>query len=210
MKCLTIFVSKFTHMATAVLTKLTFDEYLEFEREAAERHEFIDGEIVEMTNTHPNHGLIAWNLGGLLTDVVKKSGGFIWSGDRLVYVRECEEGYYPDLVIVAGQPIHGTKKGMIYTKNPTILVEILSKSTASLDLQHKQRCYRYLPSLEKYFCIDHRTMFVHCYEKRPDNGIAWRYSSAEKPGDTISILGENIPLSLIYERVNFNLTIEED
>lgn len=45
-------------------TKLTPEEYLEFDRKSEERHEYFNGEIFAMSGAKRNHNVIAWNIGG--------------------------------------------------------------------------------------------------------------------------------------------------
>lgn len=50
----------------------TPQEYLKFEVNSEERHEYINGEIVLMTGGTPNHNQIALNLSGTLNFALKR------------------------------------------------------------------------------------------------------------------------------------------
>ncbi len=58
-------------MSAIPKTKLTPEEYLDFERKSEERHEFFDGEIFAMSGAKRNHNVIAWNIGGELRQKLK-------------------------------------------------------------------------------------------------------------------------------------------
>lgn len=60
--------------------------------------------------------------------------------------------YYPDLTVTrAGSDDHER-----YNADPTIIIEILSRSTASKDRREKWSHYQTLPSLLAYLMIDPR------------------------------------------------------
>ncbi len=46
-------------MSAIPKTKLSPEEYLEFERKSEERHEFFNGEIFAMSGAKRNHNIIA-------------------------------------------------------------------------------------------------------------------------------------------------------
>ncbi len=58
-------------MSAILKTKLTPEEYLEFEQKSEERHEYFDGEIFAMSGAKRNHNVIAWNVGGELRQNLK-------------------------------------------------------------------------------------------------------------------------------------------
>jgi Uma2 family endonuclease len=101
-------------------TGYTVDEYLELERVAAERHEYIDGEIYQMAGESDAHGIISANLSGEIYSQLKgkdcqlrikdakiKSGGFAQA------VGKSTKGMFscPDLV-VGGEVLYHDKKRM--------------------------------------------------------------------------------------------------
>lgn len=47
-------------------TRYFVEEYLALEREAEERHEYLDGQIYAMAGESPEHGAICTNIGGQL------------------------------------------------------------------------------------------------------------------------------------------------
>ena len=60
---------------SAVLTDppLTFEAYLAWEAEQAERHEFMRGEVFAMTGARATHNTIAGNVFALLRDALVAS-----------------------------------------------------------------------------------------------------------------------------------------
>ncbi len=128
----------------------TVDEYLEMERAAHERHEFIDGEIYRMAGESDAHGIISANLSGEIYNQLKnkdcqlrikdakiKSGGF----NRAVGKSTKGLFSHPDLVIVRGEVLyHDKQKDVIL--NPKVIIEVLSDSTELFDRNDKFIRYR--------------------------------------------------------------------
>ncbi len=83
-------------------SKLTPEEYLEFEGTSDIKHEYFDGEIFAMGGAKPNHNLIGFNIAGELTPQLKNTPcrGFI--SDQRVKVEAVDNYTYPDLTIACG------------------------------------------------------------------------------------------------------------
>ena len=88
-----------------------FEAYLRFEREAAERHELIDGEIVAMAGATRRHNMLC----GRIHDVVRPGLGegpcILERSDQRLAVLTAEKGwvaYYPDLAVYCTEDVHPT------------------------------------------------------------------------------------------------------
>jgi Uma2 family endonuclease len=57
--------------------------------------------------------------------------------------------YYPDVMIACGKAAH-----QLYEEQPTLLVEVLSPSTAGEDRKGKLRAYTSCQSLQRYLLVD--------------------------------------------------------
>ena len=91
-------------MSAIPKTKLTPEEYLEFERKSEERHEFFNGEIFAMSGANRNHCIINGNLGGLLWQNFKGKFCEVYLNKMRVSVPSTDLYTYPDLVVVCGEP----------------------------------------------------------------------------------------------------------
>src|SRR5215203_93648 len=85
-------------------TKLTPEEYLEFERKSEIKHEYFNGEIFAMAGAKRRHNTISTNLGGLVWQHLKGKNCESYSRDMRVFVPETGLYTYPDLVVVCGEP----------------------------------------------------------------------------------------------------------
>src|SRR5829696_5082670 len=109
---------------------VTPEEYLAYERAAEYKNEYFDGEIFAMTGASRKHNLIAGNVFGLLWQQLWGKPCEVYPSDMRVRIPSANIYTYPDVVVVCGEPEF--EDGHVDTLlNPTLLVEVLSKSTAS-------------------------------------------------------------------------------
>ncbi len=102
----------------------TVDEYLEIERKAFERSEYIDGEIFAMAGESDAHGDISVNLtleiGNQLKGKncrVRTKDAKIKSGGFAQIVGKSTKGMFssPDLVVVCGDVVYHDKKRILFS-----------------------------------------------------------------------------------------------
>ena len=135
------------------------EKYLELERAAAEKHEFIDGEMVAMSGGSPRHSIIATNIISFLKIPMRNKGCVTFGSDVKICVALGRMIAYPDVAFVCGEPdfLDG-KRDVI--KNPTLLVEVLSPSTRNYDQGKKATPYRLMPSLREFLLVGQEPVFV--------------------------------------------------
>lgn len=195
----------------------TVDEYLEMERASEVRHEYLDGEIYEMSGESIAHGRICTNLvvslgsqlRGKPCDVLSKDtkvrSGWLPSPRRMM------KGLfsYPDVVIVCGQPVfHDAYTDILL--NPNVIIEVLSDATERFDRGEKFQRYRaHLESLTDYLLVAQNMAFIDYYAKR-DDGL-WTLRSSEGREGSLHVASIDCTLSLaeVYDRVEFPPDVNE-
>ncbi len=107
---------------------------------------------------------------------------------------------YPDVVIVCGEPAFDDEQKDTLL-NPTVLVEILSKSTTNYDRGEKFEHYRRLNSLKAYLVVAQNKHHIEHHIRQPDN--QWLLSETDDIQSTINLSSINCRLSLldVYEKV---------
>lgn len=136
-------------MSTAAVLRLTSEEYLKVERAAKHKSEYCHGEMFAMAGASPAHNLIAANLIALLHDRLKSSPCLVFTNDMRVKVESTGLYAYPDVVVTCDKPrMEDVQRDTLL--NPTLLVEVLSKSTESYHRGIKAGHYRQIPSLQEY------------------------------------------------------------
>ena len=189
-------------MSSAAKTKLTVAEYLAFERSSESKHEFFDGELFAMTGGTPAHSLIASNFIREAGNALKDRPCVVYTSDLRVKVNATGLYTYPDVTIVCGeQKFDDDQRDTLI--NPTIVVEVLSKSTASYDRGPKSKHFRKIDSLQALILIEQDGPVVEVYRRQSDG--KWILSDATELTESIAIepIGISIPLAEIYRNVTF-------
>ncbi|NCS09768.1 MAG: Uma2 family endonuclease [Microcystis aeruginosa G13-09] len=84
---------------------LSLEEYRNLETIAEVKHEYHDGEIIEMTGGSINHNSILINLIVLLKLALRGTNYRLQSSDLRLWIPQYNRGLYPDLMIIAGEPL---------------------------------------------------------------------------------------------------------
>ena len=190
---------------------MTPEEYLAFDAAApeGEKYEFFDGLVVPrhgydetgtvaMAGASPNHNLIGVNLGVALAPAARKQGCLYGASDQRV--RTAGRSYtYPDFVLVCGEPVYSDDTPPVL-ENPSLLVEILSPSTESVDRGRKLTAYTALASVTEYWVVASDVAEVTQFVR---TGDGWQIRFAAGLDATIrcETLGLDVPLADVYALV---------
>ncbi|MCA9548921.1 MAG: Uma2 family endonuclease [Myxococcales bacterium] len=160
------------------------EAYLAFEREASERHEYVNGEVYAMAGGSMAHARVAANTIVALQLRLRGSGCMPTTSDQRVFVPGTGLYTYPDVSVVCGEPERHPKDKETLT-NPTLLVEVLSPTTEGYDRGAKFVHYRSIPSLRAYVLISPEARTVEAFERRPDG--AWSIPDPAGPGQSLRL-----------------------
>lgn len=131
--------------------EFSLTDYLRMEEMAETKHEYWDGQIVDMAGATWEHGVVVSNLSRELGNRLHDRCRVVTSDQR---VRLSQRRYvYPDVVVVCGKP-ELTDERPPSLLNPTLLVEVLSESTSRIDTGDKLDAYRNIVSLQEYWIVD--------------------------------------------------------
>ena len=184
---------------------ISAEEYFQLESNSETKSEFYHGEILPMADASFFHCLIASNLIIALCNRLQKKHCYVLPGAIKVEL-ECDRNYvYPDVVVVYGEVIMA--KGRDDTiANPKIIVEVLSEITKDYDRGTKFKAYRNLTSLTDFIAVDQNTISVEHYRrKKPNRWVLMEYENLDD-SVILSDFQTDIPLSAIYDRVQFKKT----
>jgi Uma2 family endonuclease len=179
---------------------LTVAEYLALERASDFKSEYINGERRPMTGASRKHNLIAGNIYASLHLQLRKSKCEIYPSDMRVKIEATGLMTYPDISIVCGEPrFDDSYKDTLL--NPTVVIEVLSPSTAAYDRGEKSENYRQIPSLQAYLLVSQDRMHVEYYSRQPDN--SWRFAEFKRTADRFVLAAVQCELALedVYEKV---------
>jgi len=194
------------------LVHYTEEDYLAFERESEERHEYLDGEIYLMAGESPQHGDVSTNLTISIGTQLRGTPCRVWSKDTKVRSgplpkrKNSTKGLYsyPDALVVCGEPqfLDEHKDVLI---NPKVIIEVLSPTTEAFDCNEKFRRYRtFNPSLTDYLLVSQDKPVIQHFAKQDDGQWVIAATITGLSGKVhIASVNCTLQLAEVYDRVNF-------
>ena len=169
-------------------------DYLDGEEIAAERHEYLAGEVHAMSGASARHNLICGNLFAALHRHLAGGPCRVFMADLKVRLSVNEEDffYYPDIMVAcnpADQASH-------FRTQPSVLVEVMSPSTERIDRREKLFAYRTLNSLREYVLIGQDSPEVVAYVRTENQ---WSTQRPQPDGVlTLPSLEFSLPVAELY------------
>jgi Uma2 family endonuclease len=180
--------------------RLSPGEYLTHERTAETRSELYAGELFAMSGASRGHNLIVTNLVRVLGTQLLGRECELYANDMRVRIPQTSSYTYPDLVVVCGEPRF--EDGELDTLvDPTLIVEVLSPSTADYDRSGKFEHYRTLPSLLEYLVLAQDRAHAELWVRQPDGRWLFSDVSSREAVLRLSSIGCELPLAEVYRRV---------
>jgi len=158
------------------------------------RHELVNGEAYAMSGGSPRHAAVAANVMVALSMATQGKPCRPTSSDQRVYVENTGAYLYPDVTMVCG-PFQFAEQDAHSLVNPSVVVEVLSPSTADYDHGAKMDHYRRIPSLRHYVLVDPAERHV-VHHARTEEG--WLRRDLEHGDLSLRDLQLVIPLDAIY------------
>ena len=176
--------------------RYTIEEYFALEEQSEVRHEFFDGEVFAMAGGTKSHNLITQNITMGLRAAVRGRGCQVFMEDVRLAVQDDFHYTYPN-VVVSCDP--ADRRDPLLIRQPVLIVEVLSPSTADYDRSRKFNQYKKLASLRHYILVS-QTAWVLEWFRRDDLG-QWIYTVLSDPTDILEIADLNLrlPLAEVYE-----------
>ena len=155
-------------MAEPALRRMTIQEFLEWDDGGNERQELIGGCVVAMAPPMPGHGLLASALAGEIRSALRgRAPCRVYSEAGVALPHRNDACYVPDLV-VSCQPLRPDNR---LIREPVLIVEILSPTTAATDRQVKVPDYRRIASVQEILLIDAESLFAEVHRRDGDRWV---------------------------------------
>jgi Uma2 family endonuclease len=183
------------------------EEYLEMEVRSADRHEYRDGEIVLMTGATPNHNRIARNLCTSMTMALKGQSLEVFVADQRLWIPRVRLHTYPDVMVIEGAlELQPGRKDTIM--NPSLVIEVLSKSTQSYDRGDKFAAYRTIPGFREYLLVDQYSQHIEHYVKI--SAKKWDFQEYDEMDIAVPLrsIALEVAIADIYDKVDFAAPVE--
>ena len=174
----------------------TYAEYLAFEASSNVKHEFLDGQIYAMAGGTPEHAALAAAVVGLL--FLELRGGRCRTYDADLRVRTPTGlATYPDVTVICGPRERDRDDDQAVT-NPTLIVEVLSRSTEEYDRGDKFEHYKSIGSLQQYVLVSYAEAHVEIWTR--GQGDVWTPAHAGV-GDVaqLTAIGARLDVRELYE-----------
>lgn len=182
----------------------TVAEYLRMERDAVDKHEYRDGEIVPMAGGTPAHSLIIMNVGGEIRHRLKGGPCRVYDSNLRVFIPRDVRYVYPDLSVICGPVQYDpTDDARQTATNPRVIVEVLSPSTEGYDRGEKFRKYLRVPSFEEYVLVSQAMPVIETIARQPNGVWGIRVYEGMESVARIGTLGIDLPLAEAFAGVEF-------
>ena len=201
--------------------RISREDYLEGEKFAQCRHEYVDGYLYAMAGASDDHDRIAENIFtvlhaasasiilppiqkriardilAVLQPAMRGERCELFSTDMKVRISPtlAEVFYYPDIMVICDSTDHNE----YYRERPTIIFEVISPETERTDRREKVIAYRQIPTIRAYVMIEQDRVAATVL-LRANQG--WESEMLEESGSVIklSAIDVEIPLERIYQR----------
>jgi Uma2 family endonuclease len=176
--------------------RMTFEEYLEFEKQAETRHEFVDGFVFAMAGATDTHNHLTGSIFARAYLAALNTSCYIYKENMKLRTPD-GTGYYPDIFAVCDP----NDSDSMAKSTACFIVEVLSDSTQDLERGEKWLRYQQMRELQNYILVLQQQRRLEVYTRQTDG--SWRYEVLEHRGVLeLPCLNLSITLDEIYERVN--------
>jgi Uma2 family endonuclease len=182
---------------------MTPHEFLAWEQRQDAWHEFVDGQIRAMVGGTRGHNRIGQNIAFFLLTRLKGSKCHPFGPDMKI-VTPAGNVRFADVVVDCGVG----KPTDLAVAEPSVVVEVLSKSTAWADLTQKLDDYQSIPSVRHILHLAQERAEGELWSREADG---WRRTSLSglETEVALSAIGVTLPFSAAYEGVPFEDEAEE-
>jgi Uma2 family endonuclease len=184
-------------MSTQPIPRLTVAQYLEIERKADFRSEYIDGEVFAMAGGSRNHALVAAAVVARLDEQLRDKPCSVAGSDLRLYCPAVDMLTYPDATVFCEPGQYRDTEEDTLT-DATVIVEVLSRSTQNYDRGEKFRFYRTLPSFSEYLLLASAALRAEHHVRQPDGSWLFREFTAPDAVIELKSIGCRLPLAALY------------
>ncbi len=148
--------------------RMTAAEFLSWDAKQTVKHEFVQGEVFAMAGGEDRNNSVTLNLVVALRQHLRGSPCRVYTSDVKLLVESADSYFYPDLMVTCSAADAADR---LIKREPMLVVEVLSPSTAAYDRGDKFASYRQLPSLAEYLLIDVASQRCDLFRKQATDGL---------------------------------------
>ena len=175
---------------------MTLTEFMAFEAEQVERHEFWRGEVLPMVGSTARQNRIILNLAHAIARHLEGAGCQVFISS--IKLQLAEDGVlYPDVMVTCGKTVAGDDHVVTDAK---LIIEMMPAGSGGIDKRSKIIFYRRLVSLCEYVLIEpaKRAVAVFVLTDAGD----WS-STDQTRADVLTLqsIGLELPMRLVFSFV---------
>jgi len=178
------------------------EEYLAFERVAETKSEYCDGVVFPRPGATLAHSQLQVRIAIALMHHTDRRPCAITDSNLRIQIFPDGPFVYPDLAITCGQPLLRDKEQDVLL-NPTVIFEVLSKSSEAYDRGQKFAQYRRIDSLRDYVLVSQDEPRIEVFSRENDG----KWTLSEAVGLTslcvIPSIGCQLNLADVYRNISF-------
>jgi Uma2 family endonuclease len=180
---------------------MSVDEFLHWEDGTDIRYELVDGFVVAMAPPAPRHGAHFVRLAGAIDAALRARPPCTAHGNAGIVRPDRGDTVYVADIAVTCDPLRPDDQ---LIRNPILIIEILSPSTANFDRNIKVPDYRRIPSVKEILLLDSATVFAEILRREGDRGIT---EIVQGPGATLAL--NSVPLTISMAELYEGLPLPE-
>lgn len=174
----------------------TVDEYLELELTSEEKHEFVDGILIEMPGESKKANIIALNVAIALRVALRGKPFDVFNHDVKLRTVPNRRYRYPDIMVAPADDREHTH----VVHRAVLTVEVTSENSSGVDHDEKFHEYVGMPSVECYLIVSQAEVLVEVYQR---TGTKWEYAFYTDLNDSFAVTSLDITMQVgeVYEGV---------
>ncbi len=146
-------------------TLLTAQAFLAWDESQPMRHEFSQGKVSARHGSDEKHVTAAGNIAIALRAHLRGTPCRTFINDMKLHVDAADAYFYPDVMVTCSK---ADAADPMIKREPVLVVEVLSPSTAAFDRGDKFAAYRNLASLREYLLVDTESRRCDLYRMGAD------------------------------------------
>lgn len=175
---------------------MPFAAFLVGEQHSDQRHELVGGRVYLQAGGSERHDLAAGLLYEAVAAGARQRGCRPFIANRLVHTRH-GSAYHPDVMVACGKA-----PDRLYETDPTLVIEVLSPSTAGVDRREKAAAYTASPTLALLLLVDPDSRRIEAASTQ-DGTLSWR---AYGPGSVVFTDYGDLDVDGFYDSLDASAT----
>jgi Uma2 family endonuclease len=149
-------------MGATAARPMTVDEFFDWCADDAIRWELIDGRPIAMAPTTRAHGRLLLRLSALVDRACGERPPCAGETEAGIRLPDRDDLYFQADIAVACTPPSPGERGI---RDPVLIIEILSPSTAARDRRRKLPDYRSIPTVQEILLVDQEAVYAEVHRR---------------------------------------------